>query len=67
MSDDFESAKEGWGRNPNMNKWHYFVEGADMTLCRQWFVFIVPFLEQGKDDHPDNCAKCKRKLEKKKG
>jgi len=53
---------EGWGWLLNSRKWHYFVEGH--ALCGRWFAPWLKELEHGKDDHPDNCAACKRKLKK---
>ena len=57
----------GWG-NPNpydtRSKFHYF--GLDgRSLCGKWGRFAGrPEVEDGKDDHPDNCAGCKKKIAK---
>lgn len=55
-------ATEGWG-NPSpfdsRSKFHYFRKG--MSLCRKWGIPVGQIaLEQGNDDHSDNCAPCKR-------
>ncbi len=55
--------KEGWGFPGTYRKAHYFVDG--MSLCRKWCFYHGP-LEQGEDDHPDNCVACMRKLAKRK-
>jgi hypothetical protein len=55
-------AREGWGCPPASRKFHYFREG--MSLCGKWgFAFHLP-LEQGQDDHSENCADCKRRRAK---
>lgn len=56
--------KEGWGFPGRSNKAHYFVD--TMSLCRNWGLYFGPF-EQGKDNSPDNCATCMKKLAKRKG
>lgn len=52
--------QEGWG-NPepysSRSKFHYFREGR--SLCRKWG-FYFGDLEQGQDDHSDNCSACKK-------
>lgn len=48
---------QGWGRPANSNRWHYFV-GA-MSLCGKWM--FGGHLEQGNDNHSDNCTSCKTK------
>ena len=50
--------KEGWGLPALSRKWHYFR--GKWALCRKW-LFGGP-LEQGKDDSPENCADCRRRL-----
>lgn len=58
---------EGWG-NPQpfsaRTKFHYY--GSDGTaLCGKWARLAgQPTVEQGMDDHRDNCAECKRRLAK---
>lgn len=56
-------ADTGWG-NPrpldSRSKFHYY--GADgRSLCgRYGRVAHLPEVEEGMDDHHDNCAACKR-------
>jgi len=52
--------KTGWGRPVQAKFWHYFV--GSRALCGKW-LFFGP-LELGKDDSPDNCGTCKKKLAK---
>lgn len=59
---------EGWGQPLASKKFHYFKDSA-FSLCSKWF--WTPALEEpdealemGKDDHPDNCAQCKKLLAK---
>ncbi|RLI41370.1 hypothetical protein DRO59_07110 [Candidatus Bathyarchaeota archaeon] len=54
--------KEGWGFPLNSRKAHYFVNGR--SLCGKWLFFGE--LEQGNDGSPDNCAVCKKLLQKRK-
>lgn len=54
--------KEGWVGTINGRKWHYVI-GMD-ALCGARIFGGIP--EQGNDDSPDNCAACKRKLQKQK-
>lgn len=58
------SKTEGWTYLTNSRKWHYFVDGR--SLCKRFMLFIIPELEQGTDDSPDNCKACKEKLLKRK-
>jgi hypothetical protein len=58
---DFRDS-EGWGWPYNSKKSHYFREGEIVSICRRW-AYIGP-RETGKDDSPDNCAKCKRRVAK---
>jgi len=51
---------EGWGWPGLSRKAHYFVNS--ISLCCHW-AYTGP-LEQGKDNSPDNCAACRKKLEK---
>lgn len=55
------SRESGWGRPANATKWHYFPQDQGMSLCHKWG-FYFGTVEQGSDDHPDNCAECKRML-----
>ena len=52
---------EGWVWFVNSRKAHYVRDGR--SLCGGW-VYLGRSFEQGNDDSPDNCAACKRKLEK---
>lgn len=59
--------QQGWG-NPHpfstRAKFHYYGEDG-RSLCGKWGrVGDQPEVEQGMDDHTDNCAACKRKLAK---
>lgn len=57
-----EKQLTGWA-NPRPfagnGKFHYFDEGR--SLCRKWMKLGGEF-EDDKDDHPDNCATCKKKV-----
>jgi hypothetical protein len=57
--------KVGWW-NPKpldpRSKWHYIGEDG-RSLCGKWLHLIGP-LEHGNDNSADNCAECKRRLEK---
>jgi hypothetical protein len=55
---------EGWVWFFNSRKAHYIKEHR--ALCGRW-LYLGSGYEQGKDDSPDNCAECKRKLQKLKG
>lgn len=56
--------KFGWGNTrpyDSRSKFHFFVDGR--SLCGRWAsIFNSIELEDGLDDHPDNCATCKRKV-----
>lgn len=45
---------EGWGWPRNSRKAHYFC--GRRSLCGRW-AYTGP-LEQGNDQHPDNCRAC---------
>lgn len=53
--------REGWW-NPQplrpTSKYHYIREG--WSLCGKWF-YLRGEIEAGKDNHPENCAACRRK------
>lgn len=55
-----EQANEGWKWLANSPKWHYFREGR--SLCCRWGTFAKDGFEQGKDNSPDNCPTCLKKL-----
>lgn len=62
-----ETEEVGWG-NPSpfsaRSKWHYFGEDG-RSLCGKWGRFAgQPQVEEGRDDHADNCAECKRRRAK---
>ena len=57
--------KYGWGILSNSRKWHFVFEnsyGATVTLCGKTVLFRSAPLEQGLDNHEDNCAVCRRKV-----
>ena len=53
--------KKGWGFPLNSRKAHYFNNDA-RSLCGKWMYFGT--LEDSNHNSPDNCAKCRRKLQK---
>jgi hypothetical protein len=55
-----ELPKEGWGILSNQRKFHYFKAGR--SLCGKWAAIFMPDLELGKNDHPDNCQACRKKV-----
>lgn len=61
MAEKPQKQKQGWG-NPrpyNANsKFHYFKNG--IALCGKWMQMPFLELEEGMDDHRDNCAQCKK-------
>jgi len=61
-----DKMNEGWTWLINSRKWHYFRDSR--SLCGKFALFdpMSGDLERGNDDSPDNCAACKRKLEKEK-
>ena len=56
------SSKFNFGRNP---EFHYFG-GDGLSLCRRWGVGHTREVEEGRDDHPDNCPLCVKAMEKQK-
>lgn len=57
-------AKTGWW-NPTpfstrQRVIFHYVPAGGKTLCGRW-QYVRGELEEGHDDHPDNCAVCKRK------
>lgn len=57
----------GWG-NPQpfsgRSKFHYYDEDG-RSLCHKWArLGGQPEVEEGMDDHSDNCAECKRRKAK---
>lgn len=57
----------GWTWLANSKAWHYFTSEGNRSLCRKYMLFVLPLeLEQGNDDSPDNCLKCRRELARRK-
>lgn len=55
---------EGWGYTPlSPRVFHYFRDNT--SLCGK-IGFFFGELEQGKDDHSQNCKPCMKKLQKEK-
>jgi hypothetical protein len=57
-------SETGWG-NPepfrSTSKFHYYDEDQ-RSLCGKWGrVAGLPTVEEGMDEHADNCAACKKK------
>lgn len=50
-----------WNPDPfrRTSKFHYVAEDG-RTLCRKWGYMGRGLVEEGKDDHADNCAACKK-------
>jgi hypothetical protein len=60
VASKIERPGEGWGNPEPFNsrsKFHYFRGG--MSLCRKWG-FYRGDLEQGNDEHWENCGKCQK-------
>lgn len=55
--------REGWVGSFNSRKWHYVI-GIE-ALCGNRI--LGGRAELGNDESPDNCAKCKRELKKRRG
>lgn len=51
-------ALKGWARPGNAQKWHYFNDDI-VSVCRKWM--FAGEMDEGQDDHPDNCIQCQRK------
>ena len=58
--EEMKTTLEGWGFPLLSRKAHYFMRGR--SLCGKWGFFGE--VEPGNDDSPDNCAECKKKLQK---
>ena len=59
--------KQGWG-NPEpfktRSKFHFYAADG-RSLCGRWGrLFEQPEVEDTNDNHLDNCAACKKKIEK---
>jgi len=57
---------EGWTFVIGSPKWHYVRNHR--SLCNRWGLPLLSEnsegIEQGNNDSPDNCATCRKKLEK---
>ncbi|ELD0485488.1 hypothetical protein QUQ58_002004 [Escherichia coli] len=53
----------GWGRPARSKKYHYFAENEVTSICRRWMYFGER--EPDSFESPDDCAVCRRKLNKK--
>lgn len=52
----------GWGWSPaSPKKYHYFPANNSMSLCGR-IGFFFGEREEGKNDHPENCKPCMKKL-----
>lgn len=56
--------KEGWTWLTSARKWHYFRFDRRSLCGKHLFLGDLSALETGNDGSPDNCAACRRKLEK---
>ena len=56
---DIETVEGWWNPKPlcARSKYHYVREGR--SLCGRW-LYTRGETEIGKDDHPENCAACRR-------
>jgi hypothetical protein len=52
--------KDGWGFPLLSKKAHYFSVATARSLCGRWA--YTGEYEQGNDNHPINCAECRRRL-----
>jgi hypothetical protein len=50
---------KGWGLPAQSKKAHYF-DNDSFSLCRKYGFFFGE-AEDTNDDHPENCAQCKKK------
>ncbi|TAN60753.1 hypothetical protein EPN18_08015 [bacterium] len=58
------TTNEGWVYLKNSPKWHYIRNRT--SLCNKFLYLGTQELEQGNNNSPDNCAVCRKKLEKEK-
>jgi hypothetical protein len=56
---------QGWSRPPISKKYHWFDSGEWQSLCGR-YGYAGGEREEGMDDHPDNCAECKKRAAKRK-
>lgn len=58
-----------WNPTPFSNRrrvvFHYDTESG-RTLCGKWAYLGRGTVEEGQDEHPDNCAECRKRLAKEK-
>ena len=58
------SATGWWNPTPYSNRrrvvFHYVTE-TGRTLCGKWAYVGLGTVEEGQDDHGDNCAECRKK------
>jgi len=52
--------KAGWAYPYGSRKAHYFPAGSSESLCRRYSFGFDILRDEGNDESPDNCAKCKR-------
>lgn len=56
--------KAGWNWITGAHKWHYFGEDG-RSLCGKYLkLFGNDGSEDSRDDHPDSCRACVRKVSK---
>lgn len=53
----------GWGKPANSRKWHYFEDAR--SICTRW-LFTGALEPDTGEPNPDDCAGCRRALERKK-
>jgi hypothetical protein len=58
-----EEPKEGWGFPGQSRKCHYFE--ASRSLCGKWALFRERLEPDTGTKSPDDCAECRRRLDKK--
>lgn len=54
--------KPGWGKSPLSPKWHWFQQNG-LSLCHR-IGFYRGDTEEGNDNSADNCARCRKLLDK---
>lgn len=55
---------QGWAKLDNARKWHWFKSTMGNTsLCGKYMVLRKPaMLEEERDDDPNNCPMCMKRL-----
>jgi hypothetical protein len=56
-----KAMRQGWGFPILSKKAHYFVDGR--SLCQKW-IFTGEYEQETEKRSPDDCAVCRRKLDK---